>query len=212
MKFKDITGKKFGRLSVVSFIERKNLHTHWNCICDCGNKVITTNNNLSTGHTKSCGCYQRDEVRKRLIKHGMRNTKFFTIWASMRQRCRNKNCPDFKRYGERGIKVCERWNTFLNFKDDMHKSYLKHIEEFGEKDTTIDRINNNGNYSKENCRWATHKEQARNRRNNYFISYKGKVMCLASWAEITKLPQALIWQRIKRDKWPSQKVFNTSIY
>ena len=164
-KFIDIASQTFGRLTAIE-VSHKNKHgnLYWKCQCECGNIHIVYLYSLKSGKTKSCGCLQKERLKESSTTHGMRNTKFYRIWVNMKARCLNKNSKCYKDYGGRGITVCEEWLDFNNFKDDMYESYLKHVEEFGEKQTTLDRIDNNRNYCKENCKWSTCKEQIANRR------------------------------------------------
>lgn len=155
-------GKKFGRLTVLeevdvirSGVKRKYLK----CVCDCGNKKTVRRDSVRAGDIVSCGC-------KRGKTHGMRNTRFYSIWDNMKQRCSNPNTTNYENYGGRGIKVCDRWHSFEGFRDDMYESYKNHAEEHGEHDTSIDRINNDKGYYKANCRWATQSQQSRNQRVN----------------------------------------------
>ena len=168
MKDNKMVNKRVGRWLVISFSYRDSKYCdYWDCICACGNKKIVSGNNLRMRNTKSCGCLQKERAIKNNIKyktkHGLTKTRFYRIWRCMKNRCFRESNDNYKYYGGRGIKVYKRWLTFQNFKNDMYKDYLEHIEEFGEKDTSIDRINNDKNYCNSNCRWATIKEQANNR-------------------------------------------------
>jgi hypothetical protein len=128
--------------------------------------------------------------------HGMSNTRFYTIWKSIEQRCFDKNCKTYKSYGNRGIN-CE-WKSFEEFYNDMIIGYTKHCNEFGKENTSIDRINNNGNYCKQNCKWATATEQANNRRSNHFLTFRGEIKSMAEWAKQLNMGYMLIKKRIIR--------------
>ena len=161
--FKDLTGQRFGRLLVIEYSSKNKWgNATWLCRCDCGNEKIICSNSLKRGLTKSCGCICKDFPRSKT--HGESATRFYRIWVKIKLRCLNPNMQDFKYWGGRGINVCDRWLKFENFRDDMYESYLAHVEEFGEKQTSIDRINNDGNYETSNCRWATNLVQAHNKR------------------------------------------------
>lgn len=128
-------------------------------------------------------------------KHGMRHTKFYEVWKGMKSRCNNKNHKSFHNYGAIGVNVCEEWLDFNNFYNDMYKSYLSHIKNF--KQTTLDRIDNSKGYSKDNCSWATIKEQSNNIRKNILIKYKDRTQTLSNWATELQLPYLKLWRRIK---------------
>ena len=163
-KLIDLTDKKFYRLLVLERAFTKG-RVKWVCKCDCGNIVNILAYHLISGHTKSCGCYNVDINRQNKLKHGMRKDRFYKIWCCMKERCLNKNNPAYSEYGGRGIDVEDkRWLVFENFKEDMYESYLTHLNIFGKTNTTIERTDNNRGYCKDNCSWATRKEQRLNQR------------------------------------------------
>lgn len=123
---------------------------------------------------------------------------FYSCWRHIKARCNNPNTQAYSYYGDRGITICKRWLRFKNFKNDMWESYKKHIEEFGKEQTQIDRIDNNGNYTLKNCRWATRKEQGRNRRDNLLITGQGKTQCLAAWAEELNINYHTLTSKFKK--------------
>lgn len=164
-RIKDITGQRFALLVVLCEVPGRRygkvVHRRFRCLCDCGEETTTTLHALRSGHTRSCGCLQREIVRMKGLRHGharrKKASKTYWIWHGIIQRCTYAKSAAYKYYGGRGIKVCDRWLVFDNFLADM-----------GEKPPgkTIDRINNDGHYEPDNCRWATMKEQSQNKNNN----------------------------------------------
>jgi len=200
----DLVNQRFGRLSVSQkdHVGERG-RTFWLCKCDCGNEIIVKANSLTSGKTVSCGCRRAEtieEFKTRFVKHGMRNTATYNAWRNMNTRCRNKNRAQYKDYGGRGIIVCERWKTFKNFYADM-----------GDIPTglSLDRKDNNGNYCKENCRWATRAEQRTNTRPVTKIEFNGLVKTLTEWGkEIGLKPNALQY-RLKT--WSVEKALTTPV-
>lgn len=210
-------GDVYGRLTVIKQVESNKFNQlQYLCKCSCKdkNEVIVTANKLKSNHTRSCGCLVKEINKESHTTHGMIGTKLYSTWQSMLARCYNKNNCQYKNYGNRGISVCAEWkNSFKNFKEDMYESYLDHVEKYGEKDTTLDRIDVNRNYCKENCRWATLKEQANNKRTNILLTdSNGETKTLKQWSEYTGINENTIRKRILILNWEVDEAIYTPVY
>lgn len=187
---------RFGRL-IAQEAATKNGHTAWLCLCDCGATHVVCTSHLRSGYSRSCGCLKAEIVAAGAnTRHGMRHTKTYDSWCSLKGRCLNPNDSAFFKYGGRGIKVCVRWMLFENFLADMGAC---------PDGKTIDRINNDGNYEPGNCRWATPKEQANNTRRNHILTLNGESMTIAQWAERIGETSYFIKNRIKYG-WPVERI------
>lgn len=202
---KDLTGQRFGRLTVIEFVGIKKGLAHWECLCDCGNTCIVNGVQLRRGNTKSCGCLRHENTFKyahRSFKHGMSNSKLYYVWANMKNRCYNEKNIGYHMYGGRGIIVCAEWRD--NFK--AFYDYVSKLEHFNEEGYTLDRIDNNGNYEPGNVRWATVKERSRNQSKNIFVDYNGEKLCLAEVAEILGMKYITLFKRYSRG-WRGEQLF-----
>lgn len=172
MKAKDLTGLVFNRLTVLEFYGKRRTSggeskRTWKCSCECGNEIVLDGGALVSGNTTSCGCYDKE----RRIKHGMSGTRFYDIWVDMKARCDNSSCDCYERYGGRGVKYDAKWSNFLKFKEEMFEDYQDHL--------TLDRIDPNGDYFRENCKWSTMEEQGRNR--TMMVTNKTGVTGVRTW-------------------------------
>lgn len=195
----NLTGQKYGRLTVIEKqpVRDKYKKVVWKCVCDCGAVVMVNTKNIRTGNTTSCGCYHRDLI----TKHGMRNTSVYRTWSSMRTRCLNPNTPAFSHYGARGITIDKAWDDFSQFYEDMGDV---------PKGMTLDRIDNNQGYSKDNCRWSTKKTQAINRRSTKFVFFNGENKSVSDWARSIGIRIDTLHYRLSHG-WSVEKALTTKV-
>lgn len=193
-KFIDLTGRKFGRLTVIKRAENKGQYACWLCKCECGNEKEILSTHLLKGVIRSCGCLAKEMLIKRNTKHNASNTRLWNIYNGMKSRCYNKNEPAYKYYGSRGIKICKQW---LDKRLGMYNFQIWAYNN-GYNDTlSIDRIDVNGNYEPKNCRWVDMKVQANNKRNNVKIEYNGEIKTIAQWSKIYNISPSRIKDRLK---------------
>ena len=199
-KFNDLSGKKFGRLNVITGVRKKS-GWMWKCICDCGRETLIEGRSLTRSKkpTRSCGCLASELARGRVenlsatYKHGHavggRRSGTLQTWGNMISRCTRPNDKNWIEYGGRGISVCTRWKVFENFLVDMGTR---------PDNSSIERIDNNGNYELSNCRWATQKEQTRNRRNTIYVNFNNKTLPLSSWCELLDVNYQIAYDHVVR--------------
>ena len=200
----NLKGRKFNKLQVIDFYGNKKGRTYWQCKCDCGKVCILEAYKIKSGHTKSCGCLgveNKKTLYKYSIKHKKMDTKLYRVWQNMKRRCYTASSNSYKNYGARGIKVCKEWSQdFISFYNwAMANGYKENL--------TIDRINVNGNYEPNNCRWATMEEQANNKRNNVFINYNGEKLSINQWSKKTGIKRETIYWRLQHG-FSLEKVFS----
>lgn len=197
---KDLTGKKFGNLTVVKKVERKNRSNQWLCKCDCGKEVVCYQYNLERGTSTSCGCLRSYYAKKTRSCHGESTGKFYKKWSSIKTRCYNKNTPCYKNYGGRGIKMCDEWLDFWNFREWAYKNGYS-------EGLTLERIDVNGNYEPSNCKWIPMEEQAINKRNNSFIEYGGKKQTISQWSKELGVGKEVLSYRYRAGWTPEECLF-----
>lgn len=196
----DLTGKMFNRWLVVKYSHTKNKVAYWNVRCVCGNDRIVSGVNIRHNKTKSCGCLRK--LNHSGKTHGLYYTTSHSVWRNMKTRCNNPKSDRYKWYGRRGIKVCKRWELFENFYADMGEK---------PKGLTLERIDNNKGYSKKNCKWATHKEQANNRRTSRILTLNGVSLTIAQWSEKLNILPATICNRINKSGWSVQRTLTEAV-
>jgi hypothetical protein len=201
----NLLGKRFGKLIVIAEVERnKNGKAQWLCRCDCGNEKVYLGKELTRNRgSKSCGCYGKEMISKSSFRHGGYGTKLYGAWRAMRQRCNTITHKNYKDYGGRGIKVCEEWNSFINFRDwSLRNGYVE------TERLTLDRKNNNSGYSPDNCRWTTYKVQNNNTRQNVFWEYNGERMTVAQWSDKLGIRTDTLRRRFVMG-WTIEKILTT---
>lgn len=190
----DIYGMKFGNLSAISVILGRP-RIMWLCKCECGKHTVVFAGNLKSGHTKSCGCKKSRPI------HGKHNTNTYFVWVNMKARCDRKNHKEYRNYGGRGITYCEEWKCFSAFLNDMGEA---------KNGESLDRINNDLGYFKENCRWTNQHQQARNKRNNVNATINGETKCLKDWAKSFEISYQTVQTR-RRLGWDIEKAVTTPV-
>lgn len=203
-KFQDLTGQKFGRLTVLKRIENRGKHIIWLCQCKCGKITKVSATHLQTGHTQSCGCYNKERIRETSTKHNQSKTSLYFIWKSIKQRCTNKNSKRYKDYGKRGIELFKDWQ------EDYKKFFEWSISNGYKKGLSIDRIDNNIGYFPDNCRWTDRVTQANNKRNNVILKYNGEEKTITEWSKQLNIPRQIISSRYY-SKWKIEEIFNKPI-
>ena len=210
----DIVGIEVNYFKVLSFHHKKqrikkngtkdSFRYYYLCECRCGTLKIIERSHLQRGDIYSCGCTRNKKLSTECFKHGFSGDRLYGIWNNMKNRCNNPNIKKYETYGGRGISVCKDWeNSFLNF-------YIWSMNNGYNKDLTIDRIDVNGNYEPNNCRWVTNKEQARNTRRNRVLTYNNETHCVSEWAEIKNIKPSTLLRRLDLG-WSIEKALNTPV-
>lgn len=195
-----VIGGKYGKWIVLDLPPvQKHTNYYWTCQCECGKIKEVSAHRLVSGQSKGCSNPLHKKGNKNNVRHGLRNSDIYPVWRNMKARCLNPNSSNYFLYGGRGIKVCDRWIDFINFYEDMGSGYTKGLH--------IDRIDVNGDYCKENCRWVTPRANAANKRNTVFITYKGQTKRAQDWAKELGLKAPTLVKRFRLGYSPAECLF-----
>lgn len=188
----NLIGKQFGRLQVVGIAENKGKNTAWTCMCECGVVKSYLTYNLTSGKSQSCGCARVESMSKKFTTHGKSKTRLYQIYKGMKQRCLNENSPAYNYYGGKGVSIHKDWlSNFMSFyKWSYNNGYKEGL--------SIDRIDPNGNYEPNNCRWVESQQQQNNKLNSFFITIDGSRKTLAEWAKINKANKQTLYSQFYR--------------
>lgn len=200
MKVEDYSGKRFGRLTVKKQFYREQSRLYCLCVCDCGAEKVIRRDSLKNGKTLSCGCLAKE---RHPVKHEMHGTRLYSIWCGMRARCNNSNLRVYKYYGGKGVAVCKEWDDFKNFQTwSMNNGYSENL--------TIDRIDFDGGYNPNNCRWVTMAKQSNNRSNTRFMTLNGETKAIKEWSDILEIPRNVLYWRTTHG-WDDTKALVTPV-
>lgn len=200
----NLRGKRFGRWTVLDYVG----NGKWECVCDCGTKKIHHTHTLIVGKSLSCGCLHREIMSKTAKTHGLTKSRLYSVWRDIKCRCFDINDRGFKNYGGRGITMCNEWaNNFMAFHDWAFANGYDESAPQGK--CTIDRIDTNGNYCPENCRWVDMKVQRNNTRFNTSLEYNGKIMTLSQWSKELGISKSTICYRLYQMGWDAEKTLAT---
>ena len=207
-RFIDLTGMRFGRLLVLNedcSVERlKSKPVKWKCLCDCGQECIVSGTDLRALKTQSCGCLRAETTTKRSTTHGHAKERLYSIWRAMLARCENPKHKNYKYYGMRGMRVCEEWHQYENF-----RNWAVARDDYSPK-TTLDRIDSHGNYEPSNCRFETSVNQVINRRSTIWVDYNGERVPLRELVEKSGIPRDILRHRLQ-DGWDVEKAISTPV-
>lgn len=198
----DITGEKYGRWTVLNRSPENK--RKWVCKCSCGTVKTVHESNLRSGYSKSCGCLASETTTKRNMSHGGAHTRLYQVWSNMRRRCSDPKNNRYQNYGDRGIRVCEEWEHFENFREWAYATGYDDKAPYGV--CTIERINTDGNYEPSNCTWKSIKEQCSNRTSNILITYNGKTLTATEWEKELHFSKDRVCMRIRRGWTPIEAV------
>ena len=202
----DLVGERFGSLVVTSRAENSRTgKTMWLCQCDCGEKKVIFATSLTRGLTRSCGCLNKSVAMERMRKHQLSGHRLYRIWTDMKKRCTNPSCKSFANYGGRGIKVCPQWEN--NFQLFYTWSLLHGYSD----NLSLDRIDVNGDYHPDNCRWVDKLTQTNNCRTNHYLTFDGKTQSIAEWARELGVSDSVIRQRLSKLGWSVEKTLTTPL-